>query len=194
MSFYEILGVTPLSSDDEIKNAANSCKTRLHIEAPEEFKEKTIAYINSIATLLLSPEGRQCYDSILSTSGNYVSPLRASLIIQRIHWYNSVSDVRFGESFLEELRNRQAQTIKHTALIDYKDNDELKCRWCDRPLCNGNIHTTICNCDSRSGHYECVKLFMRKHKRCPVCRTKLLLRQRVSKYMFFNKNPRYIVG
>jgi hypothetical protein len=35
---------------------------------------------------------------------------------------------------------------------------------------------------------------MRKHKRCPVCRTKLLLRQRVSKYMFFNKNPRYIVG
>ena len=105
MSFYEILGVEKSCSADDIEWAAKSCVKQLHDDVHGEMKQKTIDYIKSIASILLSEEGRECYDNIMSTKQSYTSPLRASLILKRVAWYNNISTVQFGESFLQHLQS-----------------------------------------------------------------------------------------
>ena len=191
MSFYEILGVEKSCSADDIECAAKSCVKQLHDDVHGEMKQKTIDYIKSIASILLSEEGRECYDNIMSTKQSYTSPLRASLILKRVAWYNNISTVQFGESFLQHLQSTSREL--RAPPLRCGGTKDLKCRWCDDRLAKKDIHTVICDCDSRSGHTECVNEFVKEHKRCPVCRHPLLLRHKISKYMLFNKNPKYIV-
>ena len=194
MSFYDILGVESTCSASDIEVAAQTCVKRLDDDVPESMKEKTIDYIRSIATLLLSEEGRECYDNILCTKQSYTSPLRASLILKRVAWFNGMSNIQFGESFLAHLRQIGTGSVGTvTPSLHCGECKDLKCRWCDEKLKKREIHTIMCDCDSRSGHFACVQEFLGQHKRCPVCRHPLLMRHKISKYMLFNKNPKYIV-
>lgn len=193
MSFYEILGVDETCSPADIEAAAQTCVKRLTDEVPEGMKQKTIDYIQSIASVLLLKEGRECYNNILGTKQSYTSPLRATLILKRVAWFNGVSNVQFGESFLVHLRHQSVSQGAVAPALRCGASTNLKCRWCEEKMEKHQIHTVICDCDSRSGHSDCVQEFMKEHKRCPVCRHKLLPRRNISKYMFFNKNPKYIV-
>lgn len=192
MALYEILGVSCDATVEEIEAAVVSCRERLRHECPPEKLEACLEYMSSVKKILTSNEGRACYDNIESCRHSYVSPLRGSLILKRVYWYNLLSDVGFGNTFTEHLR-RFASMKEAAPLLEVSGCVDLKCRWCDEALVKGKMSTVICNCDSRTGHPSCVQKFMYTHKRCPVCRTKLLLRNRVSKYMLFCKNPKYIV-
>ena len=65
--------------------------------------EKGKTYLDSIATMLLDPSARQCYDAWLDVRKNR-SPELAALTKARFQWFNSTSKtLRFSEFMLESL-------------------------------------------------------------------------------------------
>ncbi len=204
MSLYEILGLPqPCGSvagptQEAIEAAAERCRELLKRECPPPQLESSIAYIDSIEAILATEEGRACYNSIVSSQHSSISPLRASLILKRISWFNMGANAAFGDSFLYNLRRlSERETAAHSLLAEEAGSGaplELKCRWCSTPVAQKDVVSVMCKCDSRCGHIQCLQGFLSKHKRCPVCRHKLLRRQTISKYMFFNKDPKYVVN
>ena len=192
MSLYQILNVDRLCGVEEIHKAAALCRSRLESECSSSMLPAAINYINTIEYLLSHPEARECYDNIDSAKDNYITPLRASLILKRVQCYNAVSNVSFGDSFLCELRKQSKSSFSNAPLVG-DTSKKLKCHWCDKCIDKTDVMTALCKCSSRSGHASCVNRFVSEHGRCPVCRTKLLMRSEVSKYMLFCRDKKYEV-
>ena len=195
MAFYRILGISDeeFATNESVKAAAERCRELLKNECPETRLASSIEYINNIEHILVSKEGRECYNNIVQSEHTYTSPLRASLILKRITWFNQYSDVALGDSLLYNLKEISESRPHYQFLVHPPYTNTLKCRWCDKNLVKSDIVSVMCKCDSRCGHEECLNKFMSEHSRCPVCRHKLLRRESISKYMFFNKNSKYIV-
>ena len=193
MSFYDILKISPTDDDDTVHHAAMICREQLNSSCPKHILKESLDYIDHIELILSSEEGRECYNNIIQCENSYVSPLRALLILKRISWFNVCSKVGFGETFLKRLREISKIDDEDVPELVTSRSRRLQCRWCDKELKHADIRSVVCRCDSRCGHSACLERFMSEHTRCPVCRHKLLRRESLSKYMFFCKDPKYIV-
>ena len=153
--------------------------------------EKGKVYLTSIATMLLDPSARQCYDAWLDVRQNG-TPELAALTKARFQWFNSTSkNIRFSEFMLESLCNTKTVQPKPPPLR--KLSSQPVCRVChchfdfDKPYLV--LH---CDCTTRVGHVECIQDFTTRVKdKCPVCRQKLLQRHQVSKYLFWNVKDKF---
>ena len=194
MALYDILGLASSTVDtSSLQVAANRCRDDLREKCPPTRLDESLHYIDSIEYILGTKEGRECYDNIVQSYTTYISPLRASLILKRVSWFNACSKVSFGDSFLDRLREISTCSSNTPSLLSSQISD-LNCRWCEKKLLRKEIDSVVCKCDSRCGHTECLQTFLKQHRRCPVCRSALLRRNEVSKYMFFCKDPKYIIN
>lgn len=148
-------------------------------------------YLISIATMLLDPSARQCYDAWLDARKN-LSPELTALTKARFQWFNSTSkNIRFSELMLESLSN--TETVKTKAPPLRKLSSKPVCRQCHCHFDFDSPYLVLhCDCTTRVGHVECIQDFAtRVHNKCPVCRQKLLQRHQVSKYLFWNVKEKF---
>jgi hypothetical protein len=153
--------------------------------------EKGKTYLNSIATMLLDPSARQCYDAWLDVRKNR-SPELAALTKARFQWFNSTSKtLRFSEFMLESLSNTEIVQTKPPP--SRKLSSQPVCRECHCHFDFDNPYLVLhCDCTTRVGHVECIQNFSTRVKdKCPVCRQKLLQRHQVSKYLFWNVKEKF---
>jgi len=153
--------------------------------------KKGKVYLTSIATMLLDPSARQCYDAWLDVHKNG-TPELAVLTKARFQWFNSTSkNIRFSESMLESLTN--TETVKPTLPPSRKLSSKPVCRECHCDFDFDKPYLVLhCDCTTRVGHVECIQHFATRVKdKCPVCRQKLLQRHRVSKYLFWNVKEKF---
>jgi len=147
-------------------------------------------YLNSLATVLLDPSARQCYDAWLEVKDSG-SPEMIALTRARIQWFNSMStNVRFSENMLKCLDDTEVQP-KPPPMREL--SSKPICRQCQCPFDFNSPYLVLhCDCTTRVGHVSCIKNFSArvKHK-CPVCRQRLLQRHQVSKYLFWNVKEKF---
>lgn len=149
------------------------------------------SYLTSIATMLLDPSARQCYDAWLDVRKNG-APELAALTKSRFQWFNSTSkNLRFSESMLESLSSTDVQPPKPPP--SRKLSSKPLCRQCHCHFDFDEPYLVLhCDCTTRVGHVECLRHFStRVSEKCPVCRQKLLERHQVSKYLFWNVKEKF---
>ena len=95
MTLYRILDVTAKATDEEIVRAAAECRSVLRKRCPPAMLDASISYIDKAESILVSVEGRECYESIVGAHDSCISPLRAFLILKRIYWFNFMSGVHY---------------------------------------------------------------------------------------------------
>ena len=163
--------------------------------------EKGRTYLTTIATMLLDPSARQCYDAWLDVRKNGSQELVA-LTKARFQWFNSTSkNIRFSEFMLESLSKSktETETERETETVQPKPPPLRKlsskpvCRQCQ---CHFDFDAPYlvlhCDCTTRVGHVECIRDFAtRVNSKCPVCRQRLLQRHQVSKYLFWNVKEKF---
>tara|TARA_B110001452_G_scaffold267387_1_gene277090 strand:- start:3623 stop:4267 length:645 start_codon:yes stop_codon:yes gene_type:complete len=153
--------------------------------------EKGKAYLTSIATMLLDPSARQCYDAWLDVRKNN-SPELAALTKARFQWFNSTSkNIRFSEFMLESLSHTKIVQPKAPPLREL--SSKPVCRQCQCHFDFEKPYLVLhCDCTTRVGHVECIQDFAtRVNNKCPVCRQKLLQRHQISKYLFWNVKEKF---
>ena len=146
--------------------------------------------------IILNPSTRDCYDSWLEAMEN-PSVKSHSIAYQRMKWFNAHIDRNSGTIFDTSMLNKLMLAKQYYVRQKPYTSSKTKpiCRWCEKDM---NIHekenTKIyqCKCTARIGHKKCGESFYKEYKgRCPVCRTNLLYRDNLSKYMFWSIDNKY---
>jgi len=208
MSIYELFNVQPNSHPYDIEH---SIKSRLReIKRTDVLKkwsamggdskdiDKLMEYMKfyTIQTgmIILDPTSKNCYDAWVQSISSPSTSVQ-TLTYQRIKWFNThCSDsVSFDESILNQLKlAKPIQKVNDTTPTQYTNDKNLKCRWCDNHMELKNHLIYQCKCTARIGHDSCARKFDKEYKgRCPVCRSTLLPRSEVSKYMFWSVDNKY---
>lgn len=151
-------------------------------------------YLHQIATILLDPSARQCYDAWLDAC-IAPSPEKCLLTKARLQWFNTTSQssaILFDQSMLDRMNIETSKddTVEPTETATTKPI----CRCCHKSFSFSEPYAVLhCHCTTRVGHIKCMDAFYKstKAKKCPVCRQKLLRRQQVSKYLFWNVKDKY---
>lgn len=143
-------------------------------------------YISVSASILLDPGLKDCYDTWLhSLDGSNQTVAKA-----RLSYINSQNmDVQFGKECFDRLTN--AKTLNYEAETTYQKVEHApKCRWCKEPF---EAYSSLqCKCTARIGHKKCADEFCKEYKnKCPICRSNLLQRAEISKYMFWSVDEKF---
>jgi hypothetical protein len=154
-------------------------------------------YIKSLAVMLLDPAARECYDAWLDTL-ECPSSEKNQLMKSRLQWFNSnmhSSPVVFSDSMVQMLHGTN---VKKKSQKETKQNVRIatlqpKCRICNNSFSFEEPFIAFhCHCTTRVGHTHCLNDFSKRFGgKCPVCRTKLLVRHTISKYLFWNVRDKY---
>ena len=163
------------------------------VAAPQIWSEGQ-TYIKSLTTMLLDPSARECYDAWLETV-NCPTPEKTLLMRSRLQWFNSSqhsSPIVFSEVMMNQLDTTKpapSPTSIHIKTASLQPN----CRVCQKTFDFAQPFLTYhCHCTTRVGHVACLEGFSSLYsKKCPVCRTKLLVRHQISKYLFWNVRDKY---
>ena len=210
-SAYVLLGLDPCASPKEIMNKCKEYISKWQQQNIEHEMRKHmppeqsavcasqvfnhgVEYLRAIATMLLDPSARQCYDAWLDVNKNY-TPEKAALTRARLTWFNSNSNefnVRFSQNMIDGL---QGVDIMKPPLAPKRRRLTVKpvCRQCKNEFSFDKDYLVLhCDCTTRVGHPECLNAFSKtvNHK-CPVCRKRLLIRHKVSKYLFWNVKEKF---
>jgi len=150
-------------------------------------------YLKSTAAVLLDPSARQCYDAFLDAMGPTGTEPKKKLTRSRLLWFNNNSkDIQFSQDMIDMIQIGSSEgPAKKKQKLTMKSKPQ--CRQCRGTFEFNKPYLVLhCHCTTRVGHKECLESFSKrvKHK-CPVCRQKLLKRQQVSKYLFWNVKEKY---
>tara|TARA_E500000178_G_C16952079_1_gene721783 strand:+ start:61 stop:642 length:582 start_codon:yes stop_codon:yes gene_type:complete len=188
-SIFDTLGLVSSCDEIDILRAARDRVAAIE-KSDHVLKEEMKSYVLRACGLLISPAGRDLANMIHAANQSYVSSGKAQLIMQSIKSYHAT----LGRELLDaSLFSAVATASKKRKLSFAKKLDStFSCRWCSTPIHKKDtLHTLLCKCSFRCGHEFCANEFTRVHKRCPICRTTLLKRRGVSKYMIFNTDKSY---
>ena len=200
MSLYELLGVSTAAGPRAIARALETRQSALVPEAvladvvkrggphtlPNGLLEAMHGYLNTVGNVLLDPDARSCYDSYCHALSRPTVQSH-TLTTAKLKWHNRFSRVQFGEKVFDalpastDIDTQFVQTTRKRVLAyDYR------CRWCAVPLDIEHKQIFQCKCTARIGHRTCATKFAKEYNNtCPVCRSSLLKRSAVSKYMFW---------
>ena len=166
------------------------------IKASQKIWSEGQEYIKSLAVMLLDPAARECYDAWLDTLES-PSFEKNQLMRSRLQWFNSnmhSSPIVFSDSMIQELNQKSCtksctQATKNVRIASLKPN----CRICNKSFSFDEPFIAFhCHCTTRVGHTDCLNDFSSRFKnKCPVCRSKLLVRHTISKYLFWNVRDKY---
>tara|TARA_B100001989_G_C24365455_1_gene376681 strand:+ start:91 stop:711 length:621 start_codon:yes stop_codon:yes gene_type:complete len=198
MSLYDLFNVKKSDSAYDIETAGKSALRQINPATVKQFINKhkldfndddipvlireMKKYIDSSASLLLSPETRECYDALQRAN----TPNLQTLTKARINYINANnSGVLFDNSVFDMLPLAE-DSINLTREGEMLPKHDLKCRFCAEDFTLDSFMIYQCKCTARIGHVKCANKFTIEYKnRCPVCRGKLLARREISKYMFW---------
>ena len=151
-------------------------------------------YIRSMASMLLNPSARQCYDAWLKARDPTSSAEHRRLTKARISWFNQCGhQIAFSPDMLDDIGKSRQVEIKQTNK-EHTMSTQPKCRQCQKSFdFKGDYLVLHCHCTTRVGHTECMHAFASSCKlgKCPVCRQILLKRRQVSKYLFWNVKQKF---
>ena len=155
-----------------------------------------VYYLSMIASILLDPTSRECYDLWLEAC---VNPDKQALSNAQIQWFNANArrtPLRFGsDTTFETTQSFQNCNLQPLPSLPSLPSLPivapcLNCRFCSLPF--EQFKVLQCGCTSRIGHLQCVRTFSNKWSgKCPVCRTNLVTRSEISKYLFWNKKRKW---
>lgn len=204
MSLYELFNITSNCSAYDIETAGKSALSKINLTNLKNFlKVNNISYedndlpnllkrmqqyVDCSASLLLEPATKDCYDNIINANTAEIQTLAKA----RISYLNAQEGyVKFDDSVYKSLPQANDFTV---ALKEYKDvsKPNLSCRWCRKAFKLDKYMIYQCKCSARIGHQECAMKFNKEYKgKCPVCRSKLLTRYQISKYMFWGIDKKF---
>jgi len=219
-SVYDLLQIDGRSSPTDIMNKCQEycvrwtlASVRQHLCNTMTTEEASVCanavwsdghqYLISMATMLLDPSARQCYDAWLDACKRG-TPEVVALTLARMQWFNGTSELfKFSDTMLTCLKN--TQNIKSIPLTSTRTSSKRtrtpSKRIQTKPLCrlcqcqfkfDEKYLVAHCDCTTRVGHVECVQSFSsRVGGKCPVCRQKLLERHQISKYLFWNVKEKF---
>ena len=148
-------------------------------------------YLKSIASMLLDPSARQCYDAWLDAQIS-PTPEKISLTRARLSWFNGQSSsFNFADTMISNLDSDEKVCLKRS--IKRKFSCKPLCRKCDKEFNFQDPYLVLhCHCTTRVGHAKCMQEFADTiGNKCPVCRQRLLHRHQVSKYLFWNVKKKF---
>ena len=158
----------------------------------EVVHKEGIEYLKSVATMLLDPSARQCYDAWLDVQKS-PSCEKNKLTRSRILWFNQTNQaVKFSDNVLKCITEESSEIVQ-SPNKKRKVIANPKCRVCRNDFDFSEDYLVLhCHCTTRVGHVECLNEFSKRIKdKCPVCRQTLLKRHQVSKYLFWNVKNKY---
>lgn len=132
------------------------------------------AQLLAAATVVASPRARDIYDAWRAGKPG---------VAQRMEWYNR----RVACLFAEEACAGGGEKMDITSPPAPAAARGTVCRWCATDFTMEDMAIYQCRCGGWAGHRACGQAFASEYaKRCPICRTKLLPRERPSKFMFWS--------
>ncbi len=151
-----------------------------------ELLTKMQTHIATSISILLDPGLKDCYDAWLISPNS--SSSHQTMTKARIMYVNSLNDVDvFSPSCFDSLPKADGSPQMEYRVAEQTMSKNLNCRWCKKKFSLDDMSICQCKCAARIGHGECAATFSSEYKeRCPVCRTTLLKRKEISKYMFWN--------
>ena len=204
MSLYDLFKIPSDCSAYDIETAGKSALSKINISNLKHFlsvnnivyDEKDLPnliqnmqqYVDCSACLLLEPATKDCYDNIINADTTEIQTLAKA----RISYLNAQTGyVKFDNSVLKSLPQAKDFTLtlksQHNTI-----KPTLSCRWCRKPFELQKYMIYQCKCSARIGHVTCANKFNKEYKgKCPVCRSKLLKRYQISKYMFWGIDKKF---
>lgn len=148
-------------------------------------------YLKSIATMLLDPSSRQCYDAWIDAQIS-PTPEKRALTRARLSWFNGQSSTfAFADTMLSNLKSEEQVQLKRSK--KRKFSCKPLCRKCEKEFSFQEPYLVLhCHCTTRVGHASCMQEVATEiNNKCPVCRQRLLHRHQVSKYLFWNVKEKF---
>jgi hypothetical protein len=203
-TLYSLLSINPESSAYDIEGAGKALLRQLNPTVLKQFLNARLIdytqddvlplmsaikeYIDDSVSLLLEPATKDCYDCVM----NATTPEMQTLAAARVSYLNTQDGIRFDKSIYEHLPQARKEFEPVQRPSKCLKMPDLKCRWCTNTFQLTDYAIYQCKCSARIGHSNCAKSFAKEYKnKCPVCRTKLLARWQISKYMFWGIDNKF---
>ena len=205
MSLYELFGLSSNANAFDIETAGKSALRTINPTTVKQFiinhnlpytDEEIFTLINNMkkhidssASLLLEPSTKDCYDAVLSAS----TPTQQTLAKARIDYLNSQKGAVVFDDSVYQLLPLACKEAKVVGGLKTESKPKpLSCRWCKKEFSLSNYKIYQCKCTARIGHKQCADDFEMEYAgRCPVCRSNLLARYEISKYMFWSVEDKF---
>ena len=205
MSLYELFGLSVNANAFDIETAGKSALRTINPTTVKQFiinnnlpyTDEEIStlinnmkkHIDSSASLLLDPPTKDCYDAVLAAS----TKPQQTLAKARIDYLNSQKGTVVFDDSVYQLLPLACKEAKVVGSLKTESKPKpLSCRWCKKEFSLSNYKIYQCKCTARIGHKQCADDFEMEYAgRCPVCRTNLLARYEISKYMFWSIESKF---
>ncbi len=205
MSLYELFGLSTNANAFDIETAGKSALRTINPTTVKQFiinnnlpyTDEDIStlinnmkkHIDSSASLLLDPPTKDCYDAVLAAS----TKPQQTLAKARIDYLNSQKGAVVFDDSVYQLLPLACKEAKVVGSLKTESKPKpLSCRWCKKEFSLSNYKIYQCKCTARIGHKQCADDFEMEYAgRCPVCRTNLLARYEISKYMFWSIESKF---
>lgn len=205
MSLYELFGLSTNANAFDIETAGKSALRTINPTTVKQFiinnnlpyTDEEIStlinnmkkHIDSSASLLLDPPTKDCYDAVLAAS----TRPQQTLAKARVDYLNSQKGAVVFDDSVYQLLPLACKEAKVVGSLKTESKPKpLSCRWCKKEFSLSNYKIYQCKCTARIGHKQCADDFEMEYAgRCPVCRTNLLARYEISKYMFWSIESKF---
>ncbi len=205
MSLYELFGLSVNANAFDIETAGKSALRTINPTTVKQFiinnnlpyTDEEIStlinnmkkHIDSSASLLLDPPTKDCYDAVLAAS----TRPQQTLAKARVDYLNSQKGAVVFDDSVYQLLPLACKEAKVVGSLKTESKPKpLSCRWCKKEFSLSNYKIYQCKCTARIGHKQCADDFEMEYAgRCPVCRTNLLARYEISKYMFWSIESKF---
>ena len=205
MSLYDLFGLDGNANAFDIETAGKSALRTINPTTVKQFiinhnlpytDEEIFTLINNMkkhidssASLLLDPSTKDCYDAVLAASNRPQQTLAKA----RVDYLNSQKGAVVFDDSVYELLPLACKEAKVVGGLKTESKPKpLSCRWCKKEFSLSNYKIYQCKCTARIGHKKCADDFEMEYTgRCPVCRSNLLARYEISKYMFWSVEDKF---
>lgn len=192
MSLYSLFNLSPSSHPSCIGREYRARTEMLCLDAvqadfqrrgwgtpPPQLIHAMRAYLFSSASLLSDPTSNEIY---------HAWETKQDGVADRMRWYNKHADTPvFSEACFEGCTSKR---IVPAPPVHAKAS--TVCRWCATPFEIPSSALYQCKCGGWAGHRACGEAFAREYKqKCPICRTTLLPREKISKYMYWSIDAKW---
>lgn len=206
MSIYDILHVTEETHPHDVEKAGKGALESITMASVRRWlaeqnkpcsDDVLVSLVNNMrrhvavsTSVLLDPGLKDCYTAMENCNATDVH--QQTLCKARLVYINSLDGpIKFGSGCFDKFEHSTSPLcLLHQQEKTFKKRPN--CRWCAKPFDLKNYIIYQCKCSARVGHLDCASKFKEEYgSKCPVCRSQLLERKEISKYMFWGIEHKY---